>query len=405
MTATEFIESIRAQLETLVSTLVRYDIEAQNKPKTQIYNFADYLKKGELQQKEKQHKNGVLQFSAKEIRQMPKEFAKRKAEALNRLIREKPNGVIEIRTTYKGVAISASSKIFAHAKDKFIKSIIEVHLGKVKQITKLCSFMDFSKKWLETSKKPFVSELTYKNELILLNNHIRPFFDELNFEDITPMLMQPFFNDLSEAAPRTAQKTKQLLHQIFDAAINEELVTKNPVKAIRLPRHEYNNGTALTLSEEKTLLESVSGKACELDIIFLLYTGIRRGELATVVIGEDFITVRNGKLRKGQKQTTRLVPITPMLRKHIDRIKTSELFRARRGDNLTRDFKTYCPSHHLHELRHTYISRCQECSVSRELVSVWAGHAADRTMTTKVYTHFSPEYQLREAEKVSYQYE
>ena len=32
----------------------------------------------------------------------------------------------------------------------------------------------------------------------------------------------------------------------------------------------------------------------------------------------------------------------------------------------------------------------------------WAGHAADNTQTSKVYTHFSPEFMLKEAQKVDY---
>ncbi|MDE6441559.1 MAG: tyrosine-type recombinase/integrase, partial [Clostridia bacterium] len=71
-------------------------------------------------------------------------------------------------------------------------------------------------------------------------------------------------------------------------------------------------------------------------------------------------------------------------------------------DLLSRSFKDLCPSHHLHELRHTFITRCQECGVPREVVSVWAGHSADNTMTSNVYTHFSDEFMLVEAQKIDY---
>ena len=62
------------------------------------------------------------------------------------------------------------------------------------------------------------------------------------------------------------------------------------------------------------------------------------------------------------------------------------------------------PNHHLHDLRHTFITRCQECGIAREIVSLWAGHAADSSVTSTVYTHLekNEEYQLSEIEKFDY---
>ena len=59
-------------------------------------------------------------------------------------------------------------------------------------------------------------------------------------------------------------------------------------------------------------------------------------------------------------------------------------------------------NHHLHDLRHTFITRAQECGIRREIVSLWAGHKADNTMTSNVYTHFSREYQKAEIMKFDY---
>ena len=93
-----------------------------------------------------------------------------------------------------------------------------------------------------------------------------------------------------------------------------------------------------------------------------------------------------------------------MLARYLQGVSEDELKEAIGYDSdvLTHNFKRLCPSHHLHELRHTFITRCQECGVPREVVSVWAGHAADNTMTSNVYTHFSEEFLLSEALKVDY---
>ena len=73
---------------------------------------------------------------------------------------------------------------------------------------------------------------------------------------------------------------------------------------------------------------------------------------------------------------------------------------------LTNRIKDIFPHHHLHDLRHTFITRAQECGIRREIVSLWAGHKADSSITTTVYTHFQErsELQLQEIEKYSYEY-
>lgn len=71
---------------------------------------------------------------------------------------------------------------------------------------------------------------------------------------------------------------------------------------------------------------------------------------------------------------------------------------------LTKRFKQLFPTHHLHDLRHTFITRAQECDIQRELVSLWAGHAAASSTTTLVYTHLGQNttHQIEEMQKFSY---
>ena len=71
---------------------------------------------------------------------------------------------------------------------------------------------------------------------------------------------------------------------------------------------------------------------------------------------------------------------------------------------LTNHFKDISPKHHLHDLQRTFITRAQECGIRREIVSLWAGHKADNSITTTVYTHFQErsELQLQEIEKYNY---
>lgn len=107
------------------------------------------------------------------------------------------------------------------------------------------------------------------------------------------------------------------------------------------------------------------------------------------------------KERLGQNVVLRKIPFTPMAKKLIDCI-DFEKAKNTNLNTLSTRMKRLFPNHHPHELRHTFISRCKECGVESEVVSIWAGHSLSGTITSTVYTHYSDEFQLKEAEKVDY---
>ena len=195
------------------------------------------------------------------------------------------------------------------------------------------------------------------------------------------------------------------MNAVFDFSVGEQNLERSPMRLIKPPKYEERNGRAFTVDEERELLKRLQESKCAPDVanalIFLLYTGIRRSELASARVEGEFISVICSKTRKGFQEKRRLIPITPMLAAWMHVFELEKL-RSIRPDALTQAIKRLMPEHHLHELRHTFITRCQECGVPREVVSVWAGHAADNTQTSNVYTHFSKEYMQREAQKVTY---
>ena len=138
---------------------------------------------------------------------------------------------------------------------------------------------------------------------------------------------------------------------------------------------------------------------------FILYTGLRRCELSSIIIDGEWIQVITAMQRKGMKEKSRSIPISPMLKKVLPFIDIEEI-KALSLNILTKSFKDVCPNHHLHDLRHTFITRAQECGIRREIVSLWAGHQADSSITTAVHTHFQDrsELQITEMQKYNYKY-
>lgn len=355
-----------------------------------------------------------LYFTEKEIKALPKHLQK-DFKQKNIRYREK-TGIYEIRKRIDGIDYFASSKNRNEAVRKFIKLLRtppeqlrkkrDAVQEQPQELPKTSpAFSQVCEDWLEL-KRPTIKKRTYDYYVQVFEANILPPFYGRTVDEVKQSDVQKLINEYVEQGKyRTATKIYQTLNAVFEYAVGEELIERSPMRKLRPPKYEEQNGIALTLEEEREFVVLVNGCKCLPEIktalLFLLYTGIRRSELATARIEGDFVSVDCSKVRKGFKERRRLIPITPMLARWLPGINLEEL-RAVRPDALTQAMKRLMPLHHLHELRHTFITRCQECGVSREVVSVWAGHAADNTQTSNVYTHFSADFMKKQAEKVDY---
>jgi len=327
--------------------------------------------------------------------------------------RQRENGYFEIRCTIDKRPITGTGKDLDTATERFIIALTrfdkEKKTGKANdkkaEKAERTVFIEFAEKWLIVVKKPTVKDISFNSTLTVYNVHIKPFFKRCYIDEITAMKIQPLFTKLHEQKKyKTATNVKLILNQIFNAAIAENLITANPMASVKVLKHKAKNGTALTYEEESEFLQNLNTSRFKLTFVLMLFCGMRRAELSSVKIDDNFVTVKNGKQRLAQEDTFRKIPITPMLRPFLNTALKKDLKEAvsHSCDTLSRAFKDLCPSHHLHELRHTFVTRCQECGVPREVVSVWVGHSADNTMTSNVYTHFSENFMISEGKKVDY---
>ena len=344
----------------------------------------------------------ILEFTPKEISKMPTFFRQvfKLKGGKAAYIRKKENGTYEIRYRRDGFNLSVSSKHLADAKVRFIQALYSAKPNNTNDKT---IFGEYATQWLEVVKRPQVKENTLAFYRFTLQKYIIPRFGRMQLKDIKPIDVQKLLNDLEgKGIRRGTECAYVVLKAIFDFAVAEDLLTKSPMTLIRKPKHETKHGQAFTVEEEHTFVERCinSHTVCRYAYILMLFTGIRRSELASVQVSAQWITVITAKTRKGESVKTRKIPVSPMLQPFLPFITKDVLMVSL--DALTNTFKKIMPGRHLHELRHTFITRCQECGVSRELTSLWAGHKADNTMTSNVYTHFSEEFQLIEIQKLRY---
>ena len=355
----------------------------------------------------------ALHFTKKEIETLPEELKNFITVEIKIPVRHKPNGVYEARYRAHGLNLYAASADYKNLKAKFLKALLDYKPKSPEPEQQLTTstaheFAEVCRRWLDL-KRAAIKENTFEDYVSIFNTNIFPVLEGRRLDEIRQSDVQKIINGYIEQSKyRTATKIYQTLKAVFDFAVGDDLLERSPIRLLKPPKYEQQNGCALTVAEERQLVELIKSSKCAEEIkaalIFLLYTGIRRSELSSACIEGDFVSVVCSKTRKGFQDKRRLIPITPMLAPWLSKFDVSHL-NAVRPDALTQALKRLLPKHHLHDLRHTFITRCQECGVPREVVSVWAGHAADNTQTSNVYTHFSPEYMKKEAAKVIYNLE
>ena len=407
----EFLEYTNYKLAVLLS-------EIKPRPKTdgKIIKVEIFRKHEEQQKSRLCGKVGVLQknkerrfdtqiFNEKEYNLMPKKFRDQfRVGKITAHVRLKNNGVYEVRSQICGVKLCGASKSLVEAKEKYIKQLkaLDNCHDKKPQII----FVDYMKKWLETVKEPYIKENTYKEYLRLFNNDIMPYFKMKKIKDIRAFELQEYISAYNNKGKnRTAKKIYQLLSPVFNFAVADGVLDRSPMLKVVLGRYEQKHGVALTVEEEKMLINLLkdNGSSFLQAFAFMIYTGVRRAELSTVELDKGWITITSAKQRKGYKDKIRSMPVPPMLENILHLIDVSKIKKLRPNE-LTIKFKHFFPEHHLHELRHTFITRCQECGIRREFVSMWVGHAADSSITSLVYTHLNQNKTIQEEEISKFTY-
>ena len=360
-----------------------------------------------------QGKNG-FKLTKQEIKTMPEHI--RKIFIANNYIvnyRITSNGYFEARIRRKGMYIEASGRDFETMRKRFMDRLATFYAQPTVTAEPAISstptantilFGDYGREWLKI-KEQTTKPSPFKEYERSFRVDLEPTFGNKPLADITRNDLQNYlFGIVGENKHRKAEKLALMLHCIFDMAAGDYDIP-SPMKKVVLPAYQTKKGEALTKDEEARLVNyckshrEVEGTDA---LLVLLYFGLRKSELKTIqVLDGKWLQCETSKERLGQNVVLRKIPFTPQVKKALPYIDFEKAKNTNLNTISTR-MKRLLPNHHPHELRHTFISRCKEAGVASEVVSIWAGHSLSGTITSTVYTHYSEEFQLKEAEKVVY---
>lgn len=135
---------------------------------------------------------------------------------------------------------------------------------------------------LEVYMKNSLKQSTYLSYESYIRVHFKPALGGLLLRDITPRLLQQYYNYKAESeglAPKTIVNLNLFLHKALSFAVNEGYIQSNPAEAINLSRGMKPQIEILTRDEQVQLMRGSYQHRYGVFVRLVLFTGLRLGEL------------------------------------------------------------------------------------------------------------------------------
>ncbi len=313
------------------------------------------------------------------------------------------------------------------------------------------------KSWIEIHKYKVIRNNTKMYYTQLFTKHIEPSLGRKKLKDITQLNIKTLLKELDQKGYQyeTKNKVRIMLLDMFDKAMVDNYVLKNPCKGIRLARDEKKDMRVFSREEQAEFFECSKGTFYDNLFVVAVSTGLRQGEICALTWDDiDFekkeISVTKtllyqkleGDTQKEfhlnppkTKTSKRTVPISKqceialkkqyiqrnnvMARKSAKPLEGFDnlLFTTKYGTpicnqilidaikriieeiNLCRDeleqFEPFSP----HCFRHTFATRCFEAGIQPKTVQTYLGHATLQ-MTMDLYTSVLEDHKQEEMQKL-----
>lgn len=372
---------------------------------------------------------------------------------------QKKDGRYEARYVNRfGKRTSVSGRNLKEVRKKYNEAIYEN--DKESNLREDMKLDEWYSQWMNVYKIDVIRNNTRTRYKSIYQKHISPYLGNYKLRDIKQIDIKRLINDMDKNNYHyeTKNAVRILLVDIFNKAINNEYLMKNPAKGITVKRDEEKDIRVLSVEEQTIFFDSCKGTFYDNLYVVAVSTGMRIGELAAlrwsdidldkkvIHITRTLVYQKYDTDTKKQfhfelpktKTSKRDIPINRQceiaLKKQfiqkavvtakapVSKIPPKEfqdlLFTTKFNTplnsqivcdsikkiveeiNLTRDVLDEIEEFSPHTLRHTFATRCFESGIQPKTVQAYLGHATLK-MTMDLYTAVMPDHLTNEMDKVA----
>lgn len=310
----------------------------------------------------------------------------------------------------------------------------ESQLNKGVSIDKSISLYDYFVHWVDTYKRPKLSQISI-DRYDSLGKLIHAYFGNTAINQISRSNYQNFINQYGKKhAPSSVQKTNGFIRACVNSAILDDYLIKDFTQSVtltaddsRVVKVEY-----LSLDEIQRLIKAIIngrhyGYTSRYMILTAIYTGMRKEEIQALTWKD--IDFKNGSINISKaydeklhqfkptktSESVRKIAVNAELLKYLKELqvhsKSTMIFMDQFGTiptstalnrtlrKLLQDINVHKEGFHFHSLRHSHVALLLSQGIDIYAISKRLGHS-NITTTTNTYAYLLDEYKYRMDKKI-----
>lgn len=293
--------------------------------------------------------------------------------------------------------------------------------------------------WIENIKTNTVRVSTVNHYMDRYKYNIKDIIGNMIISNVKPIHCQNIINNMISKGYATTSmtQTRITLHTMFSAAVENDIIIKNPVtKNVKCPKKKKKDTRVLTIEEQERFLEVAKTSSYYRQYQVILQTGLRIGELIGLKWEDVDFSSRTISIQRSVKFHTqdkftvsepkslagyRTIPLTQLAYDILMDIKKERkkktliniefkdyVFLNKNGrpttnivyNNALRKIckRAEIEKFSVHTLRHTFATRCIEANMRPKTLQEILGHS-NISVTMDLYVHVTEESKEEEIKK------